>query len=246
MYICNVYENGFAFKVAFDSYRTRPIIHFCFCSLGPLHRFANRLSWNIGGKSEWIFWDANLIMTLPRLRLSRVFYWENKAHRIKPDFLWLLWLLPPTAPILPQTSPPPSALTLQPHLLPPKHTTSSACQSLLMPFPTLGMLLSFHCPIMTFICLHQLNHHLLWPAFPHPLLPAALSSRSISSFLSRLRPATSSPRGEVVRSQSVFSFHPVKTWHRMSIKDLWHRSIEQDPSSSILSIFLILIVVMVS
>lgn len=180
-------------------------------------------------------------MTLPRLRLSRVFYWENKAHRIKPDFLCFIWLLPPTAPILPQTSP-----TRCTNTLATPAATSSECHSLIMPFPTLGMVLSFNCPMITFICLHQLTHHLLWPAFPHPLLPAALSSRSISSFMSRLGPVTISPRGEVVHSQSVFSFHPVKTWHRMSIEDLWNRSIQQDPSSSISSIFLILIVVMVS
>lgn len=106
--------------------------------------------------------------------------------------------------------------------------------------------LSFHCPINTFICPDQLNHHLLWSAFPTPsfspqhsqveVWPLSCPSRVLSPVLLG---------GEVVHGMC-FLFTQHKAWHRVSIKWLWNESIKQAPSNSMLkSIFLILIVMIV-
>jgi hypothetical protein len=74
---------AFAFTVAFDSYITWPIIHlimltgtfaqvFCLIVLQP---------WRVN-LSEWTFKGANLIVTLPYLRLSGVLHRESRAPRI--------------------------------------------------------------------------------------------------------------------------------------------------------------------
>ena len=72
-----------------------------------------------------------------------------------------------------------------------------------MLFPPFGILLSFNWPINTSTHLDELNHHLLRPAFPKPLLPTALSSRSAASFVSQLGPEIRSRREEVVHGDSV-------------------------------------------